>query len=329
MLQHRASQLFYGAKQLTKVHFSDMKYSYLLVCVYLFVFSCPCSAKEGQNNYTIFTNSPLAGSYLFSSVSSANASTIKNENGKLPVSEKVFHTPGNALLLQYKNAAGGKWQATILEQAIKEKANFKNAGFLSFWIYHATAAAAGSMPLVQLVKEDGSLTAAFPITAEANSWKRIIMPVEIFESLNLESPNQITGIMFSQQGSDKGDEQMMYIDDIEFLSSDNAAVITETPEIASIKGYAKHINLTWNKIDNSNIHFVKIYRSVNGHDYKPLAIQQPGISFYNDATAETSKRYFYKISFVNSNYRETVQSFPVTATTNAGNNDALLTANQQ
>jgi exo beta-1,2-glucooligosaccharide sophorohydrolase (non-reducing end) len=67
----------------------------LLAC---FVFiSLAATAQEYQYNYSFFTNSSMAGNYFFSAAGSTGNSSIKNINNKLPVSEAIFHTPGNAL----------------------------------------------------------------------------------------------------------------------------------------------------------------------------------------------------------------------------------------
>ncbi len=65
-----------------------------------------------------------------------------------------------------------------------------------------------------------------------------------------------------------------------------------------------HVDITWKKLADKNIHLVKIYRSENGKNIKPVGIQQTYINRYADFTGETGKKYFYKISFLNSKYEE-------------------------
>ena len=55
------------------------------------------------------------------------------------------------------------------------------------------------------------------------------------------------------------------IDDIEFTNTENTGMITALPVITSASNeYAKHVDITWEKITDKNIRFVKIYRSADG-----------------------------------------------------------------
>ena len=67
----------------------------MFVCCLLI--SLALTAQEYQYNYTFFTNSPMTGDYYFANTTHTGNSFIKNINNKLPVSETVFHTPGNSL----------------------------------------------------------------------------------------------------------------------------------------------------------------------------------------------------------------------------------------
>jgi exo beta-1,2-glucooligosaccharide sophorohydrolase (non-reducing end) len=303
-----------------------MKY---VLLVFTIIAGINTAAQEYQYTCTFFTNSPMAGDYFFSRTSTAGKSFISNLNGKLPVSELFFHTPGNALQLQYQNAAGGKWQAAVYRSEKRGMEFFKTAAFLSCWIFNTSATDDRELPLVQLMRADSSLTQAFPVKAPMNHWQRLLIPVTAIEKFNPAKPEEIIGIVFSQQGNTNGSQQTVYVDDIEFVSSEKSAAITEAPVINSAKGYARHIDITWKKISGSNIRFVKIYRSPDGKQYQAAGVQQAYTNRYADYTGQTGKQYFYKIAFLNNNYEETKPSLPVATATKKMTDEELLSMVQE
>ncbi len=102
----------------------------------------------------------MQGDYFFSQTTSSDGSTIKNADGRLPVSETVFHTPGNALRLQYHNVTGGDWEAAVYYSVKRGMDHFKSASFLSFWIYSDSEITSDiELPQLQFMRRDSSLFA--------------------------------------------------------------------------------------------------------------------------------------------------------------------------
>ena len=293
-----------------------------LLLSYLFI-SLVSTAQEYEYINSFFSNSAMAGNYFFSQTANSGGSIMKNSNGKLPVSETVFHTPGNALILQYKNAANGKWQATIYHQEKRGMDHFKKAEFLSFWIYSESPE---ELPGVQLMNNDSSLTSVFTIpSGKVKIWQQVLIPVTSIKDFDTNKPGNCIAIAFSQQSAKSSNENKIYIDDIEFLPTENVGLVTTKPAILSATGYAMHVDITWEKIIDKNIHMLKIYRSENGKEYKPVGIQQPDVNRYADFTGETNKKYYYKISYFNNKYEETKLSAQDTASTIQMTDDELLT----
>ena len=77
----------------------------LLVCVLI--------ARTQEPNYEriFFANSAMSTSYFYSETNYTAPSWVKNVAGKLPVSDSLFFTPGNALQLNYVSRTAGKWEA--------------------------------------------------------------------------------------------------------------------------------------------------------------------------------------------------------------------------
>jgi len=273
----------------------------------------------------------MASDYFFSNTTSRGHSRIKSVNGKLPVNETIFHTPGNSLELTYKNATAGNWKAIIFRQEKRGMDHFSKAEFLSFWILNTSEKTTGiELPVVQLMRNDSSLSQIFEIApGKANQWKQVIIPTSSIQNFNPDKPGNCIAVVLSQQNKKDNKEQTIYIDDIEFLSPQNGGSVTTMPVITSAVGYAKHVDISWKMQNDDNIHLVKIYRSENGKEFNPVGIQPPYIDRYEDYTGKTGKQYYYKISFLNNKYEETKLSAPFTATTKPMTDDELLTMVQE
>jgi len=294
-----------------------------LLIFYCLCFSILSSAREYEYTYSVFTNSPMPGDWFFSRATCSGGSAIKTVNGKLPVNEAVFHTPGNSLELEFQNATGGHWQATIFHHDLRGMDHFKKAAFLSFWVYSSSEF---NLPGLQLMMNDSSLSSVIDLPGlNGKHWQRVIVPVYQFKTTEAYQAENIIGVVFSQNNNTAEVRYKLYIDDIEFLPVSSSGPVVKIPEITSIAGYAMHIDIKWDKIIDENIHLVKIYRSEDGANYRAVGIQYPYANRYADFTGETGKEYSYRISFLNSDYEETALSAPVSVSTRPMTDDELLT----
>ena len=294
------------------------------------LFSFLLHAQEYDYNYSFFSNSAMDADFFFSATDN-KGSFIFNRNFKLLVSDKIFHSPGNALQLGYINVKGGYWQATVYQQQKRGMDHFKKAAFLSFWIYNASAETIlKELPVVQLMKKDSSLTAKMMMPSiRSKEWQQVIISTTTIKDFDPNKPANIIGIVFSQQEDNSAKKQSIYIDDIEFLADKNTTAVSETPVITKATGFAMHVDLSWKKPADKNIKLVKIYRSENEVDYNAVGVQQPYINRYADFTGETGQRYSYKISFLNNNYQETKLSEAVASATKTMTDDELLSMVQE
>ena len=305
-----------------------LKSKMLTYCLLLSLFSF---AQEYDYSYSFFSNSIMPGDYYFSKIENKGGSFLYNKDFKVPVNPTIFHTAGNSLQLVYINAKGGHWQATIYHQQKRGVDHFKKAAFLSFWIFNTKVDSTNNgLPVVQLLRSDSTLSEKYRLTTmQENVWERIIIPTSAFKNVDPSKPAKIIGIVFSQQNKKVNKKHSIYIDDIEFIPETNAAFVAATPVIKSAKGYAMHVDLTWDKPLDKNIKLVNIYRSSNGIDYRDVGVQQSYINRYADFTGETGKKFYYKISFLNNNYLETKSSAVVQAETKEMSDDELLTMVQE
>ena len=101
----------------------------------------------------------MQGNYFFSKTSAQSPSSVTNQKDRLPVSNKIFHTPGNALRLEYINGKSGKWSASIYRESLRGQDHFKLAKYFSFSIYVETPNTTQQQcPAFQLIYKDSSLS---------------------------------------------------------------------------------------------------------------------------------------------------------------------------
>ncbi len=295
---------------------------------FVLIFSTHAYAQEHSYDYAIFTNSRMPGNYFFSKTSFQSPSFIKNDNYRLPVNEKVFNTPGNSLQLEYVNGKGGSWTANIFREDIRGQDHFKSARFLSFSIYCTTIGLQSELPKLRLIFSDSSLSSDWTFATDfVNKWSRFNLKLNASYK-NFKIPGDIIGVQFSQNGDD-GKKHTIYIDDIEFSPGDIDTSIIASPHIITAEGYAKHVDISWQPISDDNVKFIKIYRSGDGKTFRSVGIQSTLINRYADFTGITGKRYSYKISFLDDQYKETGFSNIVSAATKAMTDDQLLTMIQK
>lgn len=288
-------------------------------------------AQEPLYDYVFFNNSPMPGYHLFSKTVFQSPSFIQNKEQQLPVNDRVFSTPGNSLVLDYVNGKGGNWQAIVYREELRGQDHFAKAKYLSFRVYNPSAQTTDDdFPQVQLMKRDSMLTTAviFGIQHTINKWEQILVPVDLIDRVDPGKPEEIIGVVFSQQNND-GEKHTIYIDDIEFLPAQEFPAVTAKPGISRASGYARHVDIEWPLVTDAAVKYVKVYRAGNDENYYPVGIQSPSIHRYADYTGETGRQYSYKISFLDKSYRETALSAAVSAATRAMTDDELLTMVQE
>ena len=306
-----------------------LKYNLIIVCV---LFSFVLSAQEYEYNYTFFTNSNMSGTYFSSTAFVKGKSSLVCPNNKLPINEFYYHTPGNSLMLRYRNAPGGKWSAAIFYREKRGMDHFKKSNTLSFWVLrNFYAVQLNEMPQVQLMRRDSSMTKAFKLgKINTNKWEQVKIPVNSFIGTGKFEPADFIAVVFSFENGRENAVHLLYIDDIEFINAGDTSAITALPIITSAsQEYAKHIDITWEKITDKNVRLVKIYRSFDDNKLRLVGVQEPYINRFTDFHERTGEKYSYSISFLDNNYRETERSKSIAGATNTMTDNDLLTMVQQ
>ena len=231
-------------------------------------------------------------------------------------------------------ATGGHWSATVYAQNVRGQDHFSTPSLLSFYLNITTEnTLQKGLPTVQLMNKDSSLSDKIDLytyvgKATCNRWQKINIPLSNFKNLLQKRSEDIIGIVFTQNSND-GQSHRFYIDDIALLPQYAPVDVTHLPKISGAKGYARHVDIEWQKVNDDAIKWVKIYRSENGKNFIPVGIQGPMINRYADYTGQEGKSYQYKISAVNKNDVETALSDPINATTKKMNDEELLSMVQE
>jgi len=298
-----------------------------MACIHAF-------AQEYNYRPSIFTNSRMDGNYFYSKVEWQSPSWAKNVGGKLPVHEKLFFTPGNSLQLHYVNGDKGNWRASVYRSRLRGQDFFTPATLLSFKIFVSSKGTTlKSLPAIRAGLEDSTLSSPLEIGKYISEfghgrWLAVYIPLKDFRNIGDLNATSMQSVQFVQNDFDKMEHELL-IDDIELVSSLQSKAITVQPALQKAKGFARHIDIEWKAVDDDAVRWVKIYRSTDGKTFIPVGVQLPIIQRYADFTGEENKKFFYQVTFLDDNYRESKPSSIVSANTRTMNDQDLLTMVQE
>ena len=288
-----------------------------------FSFSVTLFAQEPEReyDYMFFENSVLSGNYFYSSVDYSEGSYVKSSKGKLPVCEGEFFTPPNALELNYTNG-NGTWEAGISFEQIRGNNFFKKSDHLSFWMF-AGNTTDDLLPQLALSHQEKKRRSDIVISDERSkliSIKKHITNIEKqgwkFVKITLKDFGDFEGrpnnVVFSNS-SIEGEGKIL-IDQVELFPEVVQASVP-TPKNISAEGFELHVDVSWEAVENTNLKYIKIYRSEDTKNFKPVGIQRPFFNRFTDFTGETDKAYYYKISYLDYQYNETELSESTNANT--------------
>lgn len=300
---------------------------------FLFLIAMPALSQQRPYDNIFFVNSRMDSNYFYSKTTYTSPSLIKNSRNKLPVSKDTFFTPGNSLLLNFINGKTGTWSAEINKPEWRGQDKLKEGEILSFAVNITSGTDITELPAIQIRLADSSISQPLPlarynVVIQPGKWNKALIPLKDFTEINLKSSADIKAIIFSQNSTD-GKEHVIYIDDIEMRPSVMPALRSANTTILPAKGYAKHVDIVWKPIADASVEYIKIYRSVDGKNFVPVGVQIPAISRYADYTGETGKIFYYRISLLGYDDRESGLSEVVSAKTRAMSDEELLTMVQE
>ncbi|MGK6351194.1 glucoamylase family protein [Parapedobacter sp. DT-150] len=297
----------------------------ITLSVLLFIFAISQAAAETYPE-VLFENSLLSGNYTYSQVQYEGASWVENVRGKLPVSDSLFFTPGNALSLKYASEGNGNWSAQIHYPDTLNRYHPKAGDVLTFKLFVASNTPREALPKLAVSQQD-TLTTPIDISKyiadfQPNMWINVRIPLQDIQRLNLEKP--ISGVQLSQNGAGGGIHRL-YIDQIEFLPANPPRAKLSSPAVLSAaKAYDRHVELTWQLPLTPSIRYIKIYRSEDNEHFEPVAIRPVFIQKCTDVVPYSNRTYQYKVAWVDYDYLESPFSDVIDAKTQTADDDAFL-----
>ena len=301
-------------------------------------------AAEKPYDYVFFENSRMDGDYFYSKAEYTSPSWIENSQKKLPVDTDCF-SPGNSLRLRFVAAESGDWTASVLYCPIRGNDFFRHPDVLAFNLKYANTDAA-TLPVVGIQYADSTrskfVDVAKYVKPFKDGWSRVEIPlndmgVALVEKnaktmgasnffnvseIEVAEIKKISAVIFKQGAAD-GKEHTLNIDDVELLPKTGAKSFLQVPEVLECKGYERHIDLRW-KGDAQGLRYYKIYRSLNGGEYKAVGIAKPWSDRYTDFIGKVGAKASYKVSAVDYGFNESACSNIVSSSTRPMTDDELL-----
>ena len=297
---------------------------------FLVVFFSFCYVQVYADTYpeVVFDNSLVKGSYAKSRVQYAGASWVENVNGHLLVSDTLFFTPGNALSLRYLSNNQGHWDVSLRYSRQKYHYRFSNKDFLSIRMYVKTEnTKLGDLPRLY-ISQRNKVSDTLDIRSyiddfEVGKWVQVKIPAKDLQIEDAEEP--ISGVHFIQHGT-SDEMHHVFVDQVEFLPAKYSEVkLTTNAVLTEAVGYDRIVHLKWQLPLTPSIRYIKIYRSEDGQVFRPIGIRPVQMQSCLDVVPVVGQKYFYKITWMDFNYEESLFSSVREASTKKMENDALIT----
>src|SRR5579863_8468348 len=320
--------------------------------VVLFVVSaCSVPGVRADTEYyrhVFFDNALGSGAYWYSTGRAVAPSMLERKEGHLPVEERFFLTPPNALRIAWQSEPGGGWDAEL------HRVNFRNrfpelkGRNLYFRCYAPEGIAARDLPEIVLsTSAEGLQVAVFPAsftTAEplskytgdipAGRWIGVKIPFEGLRSASIYAfrPEYLQSVIFRQGRADSA-RHTLIVDEVREDDDDDspggAAAALRTPTHVTATGYDRHILVRWeNGAAQEPARYV-ILRSLSGGPFEPIGIQLPGVHRFTDFLGKPEAKAAYRVAAEDGEYRRSEPSAAASAQTHELSDDELLTMLQE
>lgn len=298
--------------------------------------SAGMQAAERPYDYVFFENSLMKGDYFYSTARYTSPSWLENSRHHLPVTDAVSFTPGNALRLSYVSAPGGDWYGEIQYCPVRGNDFFRDPSILSLQLRLEENMNIAALPTLAIRYADSTYTQSVNLkdylkNTLPGKWHTVTIPLSAFgiQSLNDGNIKKLAAIAL-RPGVADGNEYTIYLDDVELLPASLPAVASlDAPVLKEAKAYERHIDLKWTPSEEKELKYYRIYRSLDGVTYQPVAVRRPYMNRYTDFLGEVGRKAFYKITAVDYALNESQDSQVLSATTYPMTDEQLLDMAQE
>jgi exo beta-1,2-glucooligosaccharide sophorohydrolase (non-reducing end) len=296
------------------------------------------SARADQNysQQVFFENSLSATNYFYSSGKVSPPSQLKLIDEKLPVETATFMSGPNALELQWESASNGGWSAELKLYEWRNRIHLFPGSRLFLWVYAADGIRAADLPQLALRDSGGNFTQPLSLGAytediKPRSWTRVGIPLASFQtaSVNAFEPRRLNTLILVQ-GKPDATPHTLLLDDIRIENDPpSAQTAPPTPTGVQAKGYERHIDITWNAVEDPALAQYVVYRSISGEPFQPIGVQRPGVNRFCDYTGNPHLTASYQVTARTSSLHESAPSSTVSAGTHPMTDEELLTMVQE
>lgn len=318
--------------------------THLPLTILLSCTAMPVLAQEnyGQSTYerhVVFDNARTDGGYYYGKGSVTGPSELELIKGMAPIEQSTVHAPPNALRIRYTSREGGDWRVSI--DAKKERGLVDWSGdSLKFWIYSEDEIDPLSSPRILLYDLAGGESTTINLIGKlpklaAKTWTEITLPFASFGALfngtadSTFDPRRL-GRVLILQGLDDGRPHTLYIDDIRIAdATSHDRTAPPRPAALTAKGYERHVELSWRASPAADTESYRIYRSIAGRSFVPVATQQVNFTRFMDWVGAPGQSLRYKIAAVDIAGNESPLSAEANAATRTMTDDELLTMVQE
>ena len=323
---------------------ASFQYASRLVLQFLFLAAIFPFAKADTQYYkhTLFDNSLEPDAYYYSSGRASAPSALELIHGKLPVSRDLFYTPPNALRLKWRSVPDGGWEAGISAINFRNREIAFHGDTLFFWCFSAAGIPASSLPLIQVSDAGGNFSNSLPLekfvaSLAPGKWVQVQIPLDEFKTASIHELElqHVEKVVFVQNQSD-GAEHTLIVD--EFMIDDRLAAASApagtasslpAPQNVRAKGYERHVDISWDSVNEAALERYVVYRSLDGSDFTPIGIQVPGVNRYADFLGKPGVSARYKVAASDHRYKLSPFSNEASAATKTLSDDELLTMLQE
>jgi hypothetical protein len=303
--------------------------------------SSAAPAPYAYDRHVLFDNSLSQRAHHYSEGSVVAPSALALVDGRWPLDTQTCLTPPNCLRLAWRSAPGGDWRMAL--RLTRYYSNIKPVGsVLSFSVYADAPLTYESSPLVQVVDESGVGSATIRFVAKgatlpARQWVRVRLPASTFVGLfrgtsdTATDWSRLASVAFIQ-GLDDGAAHTLFVDEIRVDDGDGEPAggpPLPAPAGLAARGYDRHVDLTWQPVASANLLHYRIHRSSDGGPFVPVAIAKGTRHRTVDFVGASDRKVAYRISAVDTGYRESPLSPPVETATRTLTDDELLTMVQE
>ncbi len=292
-------------------------------------------ADQNYSQQVFFENSLSPGNYFYSEGRASAPSTLRLIDGKLPVETATFVSAPNALELQWESKPEGGWSVAIRLYAWRNRTIEFPGNSLWIWLNSPEGMKAQALPKLALRDVEGNFTEPLAVSGfapdlVAGQWTRIRLPLSAFRTASLHpfEPHRLNTLVFVQGAADSA-PHTLFVDDIRIEDAPRNDHAPPAPTGVAAKGYERHIDITWQPVNDPDLAQYVIYRSVSGAAFEPIGVQRPGVNRFCDYTGNPHTTAAYRVTARTSTLRESPPSAVATASTHPMTDDELLTMVQE